>query len=447
MDMEKFTVVTNGEGSVKLTLSNIVGESFERRNIYWWYKLATEPESKWKKHGYTRIDFDESGSKQYTITGLTPNRQYNFSASIWSLDRHDVAFEKIREIFANAKTSPGLGTLVFPSVLPHSVTATVEGLETREFGREVRYYVESDSHKWVEKGRRTIPAGVSPYDESVQLPFTFTGLLPEKQYKFAADFHRKDVHAEMDYYRTAQGTVMTPAVGVSMPEIFDTDKVIVGGNPCRTNVPPSPNILLTWWIPPGSVDEDTVGGTTFGLFYKRAGDELPTLIEEFTDVEQTSMTVDEGGVITTTQEYWGQATLDAGDWLLDPETFEVWVEAVCEDAVAESNHAEISATRLFYWDTDKEANQVFGITAAEWNRLTAYLDEAHTEFPDDFDDVTPTSETPGTALTALLANDVDFLGGIEVNQHWPILAVSAESLAERIREKMRQVVYLEWGLL
>ena len=398
--MARLTATVNGESSVTLTLS------LERykfaRNVNWWYKLSTE--SEWNQYAHTSVSPAFSGTKSMTITDLVPNRTYNFSASIYRSHGDTANFSKITEVFVNAKTATALGALTFPAIGAKSIMAQVSGLASAGYWRNIKYYIrKTGDSSWIYKAKREIPPDTDPL--AVDLSYTFTGLLPETSYDFAADLGVG--LTSDDYYRTIQAKATTVYNGISVPEIFDTDKIVLNGSRCHTVIPPDPWITLTWWVPPANVVSDTIHATEFKLYYQRDGEEEQE-VGEWANLRELPMSVYDNGAVTTNDRIWGQAGVDGDDWLVASETISVWVVAEHNGHKAESARVPISVTRYFCWDAEKTAGEDFGITADEWNRLESYLEKAHELYPDYFDAHSASQVSDGDPVTALIANAVGY---------------------------------------
>lgn len=393
------TAKTNSESSVTLTLSGLVPVQI-KRNINWWYKLSTEPESKWKKYGQTAIASHEGISKSFVINDLIPNRLYNFNATIYESNSQYDNYKKIAEKYVNEKTAMALGSLTFSDLTSRSVTVTVSDLVPVGYFREIKYrYRKKGDSSWTNKAVRTIAPDVSPYRSDVGLPYTFTGLKPETAYEFIADISIMGG----DWYRSCGGSVTTPYNGISVPQVFDTGKIVLNGNRCHTVIPPDSWITLTWWVPPANVVDDTIHETKFTLYYQRDGGEEQE-VGEWANLRELPMSVYDNGAVTTNDRIWGQAGVDGDDWLGASEDISVWVVAEHNGHKAESARVPISVTRYFYWDAEKIAGEDFGITASEWNRLESYLDDAHELYPDYFNEHSASQVSGGDPVTALIAN-------------------------------------------
>ena len=394
--MASLTAAVGGESSVVLTLS------LERykgaRNINWWYKLSTE--SGWNQYSHTSVSRTFSGTKSMTITDLVPNSTYNFSASIYMSKGDTANFSKITEVFVNAKTAKAVGALTFPAISAKSITAQVSGLASVGYWRNIKYYIrKTGDSSWIYKATREIPPYTDPL--AIDLSYTFTGLLPETLYDFAADLGVG--LTSDDYYRTIQARAATGYEGISMPEIFDTDSIVLNGSRCHTITPPDELVTLTWWVPPANVVDDTIHQTAFKLYYQRDGEEAQ-VVGEWANLYEMPMSVYSAGAVTTNSRIWDQAGISAADWLGAKETIDVWVVAEHRGHKAESARVPISVTRYFYWDAEKATGDEFGITASEWNRLESYLEKAHELYPDYFDAHSASQVSGGDPVTALIAN-------------------------------------------
>lgn len=429
------TAKTNSESSVTLTLSGLVPVQI-KRNINWWYKLSTEPESKWKKYGQTAIASHEGISKSFVINDLIPNRLYNFNATIYESNSQYDNYRKIVEKYVNEKTAMALGSLAFSDLTSRSVTVTVSDLVPVGYFREIKYrYRKKGDSSWTNKAVRTIAPDVSPYRSDVGLPYTFTGLKPETAYEFIADISIMGG----DWYRSCGGSVTTPYNGISVPQVFDTDKIVLNGNRCHTVVPPDSWITLTWWVPPANVVDDTIHETKFTLYYQRDGEEEQE-VGEWANLYETPMSVYDDGAVMTNNRIWDQAGIDGDDWLGASEEISVWVVAEHNGHRAESARVSISVTRYFYWDAEKVAGEEFGITASEWNRLESYLDDAHELYPDYFNEHSASQVSGGDPVTALIANAAGYRSHheCEVQAGEDVTAADANAFESYLQKRMHE---------
>lgn len=388
---------TEDSVTIKLTADELKKKKYARR-VIWKYKLSTE--SSYKNAGTVTVAADAgSGSLSKTITGLIPGRTYNFQAVVQTVTNSVTITTKS----VSATTSAAAGTLALSSVGSNGMTATVSGMKSTEpYVRYVKfYYKKSTASTWTLAATKTIAANAAAGSPS----YAFKNLVAGTKYNVRATFTGQSIV----YKTTNTATCTLPYEGVCIPTVLSV-----------TQTAPSPQITITWKL--AKVVAGSLDTSSFEVYIERAsGTAIKVETKNGSSISPSTATV---------------TTVYNASWLKGKETITVYVKAINTQAKgpAFSDDYKKSVWRYFYWNSDKLRGEAFGITAAEFNSLKAYINAAAELYPGKFAPITIEDVSSADAFTHAIAAAVSY--GSDVDMYDQVLASDAMALQAAINKKI-----------
>ena len=372
----KTTVLSDGCIRVAIALST-PKSSYERK-LTWKYKLSTAKTwNTWTSKTLNANTTYNSGADnlQANVGGtsdqrLTPGKTYNFQVIL----KNVTTGKEIQTLSASATTATAAGAYTVAAT-PTQITATVTGLKsTAYYGRNIVLY-RNDGVNGQELeyfGEKYIAPGAATGTPTFAIK---NCIYNGKTNKIKVELWRgTNGSPETKYKDLGTKSVVVPWNGISIPKI---DSIV--------HESPSGSITVNWGTT--LIYADTIATTKFTFKIRR---------ENGTVIDGGSLT---GRSVLT-------KTIDCSSWMLEDETIHVWIEATEPNTAgkAQSPEYEIKVGRLFHWDTEKVAGEEVNITASEWNRMVAYVNDAAELYPDYFTPIEDGLVETDDEITAELFN-------------------------------------------
>lgn len=403
-------ITINGEDSATWRAVGLKSTTAYRRNVNWWFKPASS--SSWTKLGSTPIAANAAaGTPFYTKNDLIPGTAYNFDFTVYASTANTPDHTKLMEKVGNGTTTAAAGSLSLSNVNVSGVTATVTGMKSTSANvRSVKFwYRKTGTSSWSLSSTKTIAANTAAGSPT----YTFVGLMPGTKYDILAEI----LHGTSVVTKQLVASCSLPYAGVSVPAVDAVQQES-----------PSARIRINWHLK--EVFTDSLENTTFTVYLKRQSGAVITAATYTGNVF--------GSDYSKTTDY------DASSWMLQDETITAYVEAKSSLAAKSSvsNDVKANVTRMFYWDTAKEAGEEFGISAQEWNRLKQYVNAAAALYPDHFTPISFEDVGSGDEFTAALANAAAFASTITVDTYDTITASDAMAIQTSLQQRMKEATGL-----